>query len=163
MKLLIASLLCVVSSAAFACPALLTTQPQPPVEEGLFPARLVRVDSKPVDLSSRPEMFTGLRQNDSPQGSRQILTAPAHDEAPSEVRVQPGARRVEVAEDAPKAALAGLSSHRASARRQRTKPLVIDVAAGREYAFAVKRADGDDRRSGWEPVVWREAEIACGE
>lgn len=155
--------------AAAQCRSIATAVPTPPASEGLYPARLVRVDGRVADPAPRQEMFEGLRMNDSPTGSRVIHFAPPADPAMDtrrSARLEPGRQVLRVVEHIPNDAL---SSTAVTARRRagasQPKALVIEAAPGQEYAIAARLIPGQANRTlanaHWEPVVWREKALDC--
>lgn len=167
MQRLLLSLACLASAPALACPSIATTSPRPPADEDLYPARLVRVDSRPVNTSTTTEMFQGLRLNDGQGGARQIFSAPQPVEQPrSQLRLSGGVQVVEVIEAIPDAALPREALRdRRWMNNPRPKAVTIDVEPGQRYAVAARlvQPDPEGVRSNayWEPVVWRQEAIAC--
>ena len=150
------------------CPATATARPEPPSGQGLYPARLLRVDGRAADSSPRQEMFRGTQVNDGPVPTS-IFSAPPADgatEMRSEVRLASGQRALRVIEQIPNDALTPLAvKDRRWAGAPRPKELVLDVVEGREYAIAARlipdQANRTRANTHWEPVVWREQARDC--
>lgn len=150
------------------CRSVATARPQPPAAQGLYPLRILRADTRVADSTDRQEMFQGTRNNDGAV-SRDIFTAPPGDpmlQMRSRVPLAPGRHVLQVIEQIPNTAL---SSPAAKDRRwtgaPRAKRLVIDVEPGQEYALAARllpeSANRTRTNAHWEPVVWRQAALAC--
>lgn len=166
MQRLLLSVACLMSGSALACSSVATTSPRPPAAEGLYPAHLVRVDARPVNLSSTTEMFQGLRLNDG-VGSRQIFAAPPQDTTHrSQFPLKEGAQMIEVVEAIPDGALprAALRNRR-KMNNPRSKTVLIDVVPGQRYAIAARLLEADAAavysNEYWEPVVWQQQDVGC--
>lgn len=157
---------CLMSGPALACSSVATTSPRPPAADGLYPARLVRVDSRPVNLSTTTEMFQGLRLNDG-AGSRQIFAPPPQDTTHrSQFPLKAGAQRVEVVEAIPDGALSRAALRdRRKMNNPRSKTVLIDVVPGQRYAIAARLLQADaaavHSNEYWEPVVWQQQDVGC--
>lgn len=160
-----------VADASPQCRSVATAVPTPPASEGLYPARLVRVDGRVADPAPQQEMIKGLRMNDNGgTGVRDVFPAsmprdPAMDSRRS-ARLEPGPQLLRVVEHIPDDAL---SSTAVTLRRRAGTPppkqLLIEVEPGREYAIAARllpeQANRTLANAHWEPVVWREQALAC--
>lgn len=150
------------------CKSVATARPLPPAAQGLYPLRILRSDTRVADSSDRQEMFQGTRNNDGAV-SRDIFSAPPVDpmlQMRSRIPLLPGRHELLVVEQIPSTALSSLAARdRRGAGAPRAKRLLLDVEPGQEYALAARLLPDSAGRTRanahWEPVVWRQAAVAC--
>lgn len=153
---------------ASACDSQATAAPTPPSAQGLYPLRILRVDSRVADPADRQGTFQGTRSNQGPI-ARQAFAAPPLDpmlQTRRAVRLEPGTHVLQVSEQIPASALSQVAARdRRSAGTPRPRTLTIDVQPGQEYALAARLVPETAHRTRanehWEPVVWRQEARDC--